>query len=202
MKHRSIADVSHLPTYDFGSGSPMWWGTLAFVALEATGFALAIGTYFYLWSLAPGWPISAPPPDLLPGTLMLILLLASLVPNHMTDRWARQEDMAKVRLGMVIMSAAGIMPLIVRIWEFPALRLSWDENAYGSAVWFLLGLHTTHLITDVGDTLVLTVLMFTRHGYSGKRFSDVSDNAFYWDFVVASWVVLYLVIYWFPRMVQ
>jgi heme/copper-type cytochrome/quinol oxidase subunit 3 len=200
MKHRVVTDVSHLPTFDFGPGSPMWWGTLAFAALEGMGFALAIGSYFYLAYLAPNWPLSAPAPDLLPGTAVLVLLLLSVVPNHMASTWARKMDLPKVRLGMVIMTVAGILPLIVRAFEFPALKLSWDENAYGSIVWFLLGLHTTHLITDVGDTIVLTVLMFTRHARSGKRFSDVSDNAFYWDFVVVSWVVLYLVIYWFPRM--
>jgi len=40
--------------------------------------------------------------------------------------------------------------------------------------------------------------MFTRHG-RGKRFSDVEDNAFYWYFVVLSWLPLYLVLYWVPR---
>lgn len=200
MKHRIIADVSHLPTYDFGSGSPMWWGTLSFMTLEGMGFVLAIGSYFYLAYLAPGWPIAAPPPNLWPGTIVLGLLLASVIPNHMASTWARNQDLPKVRLGMVIMSIAGILPLIVRGFEFPGLQLSWDENAYGSILWFLLGLHTVHLITDVGDTIVLTILMFTRHAHSGKRFSDVSDNAFYWDFVVFSWAVLYLVIYWFPRL--
>jgi heme/copper-type cytochrome/quinol oxidase subunit 3 len=33
-----------------------------------------------------------------------------------------------------------------------ALNVSWDANAYGSVVWLLLGLHTTHLITDTIDT--------------------------------------------------
>jgi len=47
--------------------------------------------------------------------------------------------------------------------------------------------------------LVLAALMFTRYAKSGRRFSDVSDNAFYWDFVVGSWVLLYLLICWFPR---
>ena len=63
----------------------------------------------------------------------------------------------------------------------------------------LLGLHTAHLLTDVADTLVLTALMFTRHAH-GKRFSDVGDNAFYWDFVVISWLPIYLLIYWAPRL--
>jgi heme/copper-type cytochrome/quinol oxidase subunit 3 len=41
--------------------------------------------------------------------------------------------------------------------------------------------------------------MFTRHGH-GKRFADVEDNAFYWNFVVAAWVFLYALIYWLPRL--
>ena len=41
----------------------------------------------------------------------------------------------------------------------------------------LLGLHTTHIITDLADTLVLAALMFTRHGDNKRRFGDVQDNA-------------------------
>jgi len=104
-----------------------------------------------------------------------------------------------VRIGLVLMSLFGIAPLIVRAFEFAALRERWDADAYGSIVWFLLGLHTLHLITDLGDTLVLTVLMFTRHGENPRRFSDTSDNAAYWDFVVLSWLPIYFVIYWLPR---
>lgn len=200
MRERRVLSVGDLPTYGFGSESPMWWGTLAFVALEATGFALVIGSYFYLAFLAPNWPLHAPPPDLLPGTAVLVLLLLSVVPNHLLNGWAKKKDMTKVRIGLIVMCVAGLLPLIVRAFEFGGLRIAWDTNAYGSLIWVLLGLHTLHLVTDLGDTLVLTALMFTRHGYSGRRFSDVSDNAFYWDFVVAAWVVLYLVIYWFPRL--
>jgi heme/copper-type cytochrome/quinol oxidase subunit 3 len=47
---------------------------------------------------------------------------------------------------------------------------------------------------------VLTVLMFTGHGNSGRRFADVGDNAFYWDFVVLAWIPIYLLIYWLPRL--
>jgi heme/copper-type cytochrome/quinol oxidase subunit 3 len=105
-----------------------------------------------------------------------------------------------VRIGLVLMSLLGIVPLIVRAFEFPALRVRWDADAYGSIVWLLLGLHTTHLLTDAGDTLVLTALMFTRHGENPRRFSDTSDNAFYWDFVVLSWLPIYFVLYWLPRL--
>jgi cytochrome c oxidase subunit 3 len=196
MRHRPVADVSELPTYGFGSQSPIWWGTLGFVALEGTGFALAIGAYLYLAHLAPTWPIAPPQHDIWAATILTLLLLASVVPNYLVDRWAKQQDLRKVRIGMVVMSLFAIAPLIARIFEFGALTVLWDTNAYGSVVWFLLGLHTTHLLTDAGDTVVLTVLMFTRHAKSGKRFSDVSDNAFYWYFVVASWLPIYLLLYW------
>ena len=33
----------------------------------------------------------------------------------------------------------------------------------------------------------------------GARFVDVSENALYWYFVVASWLLIYGTIYWAPR---
>ena len=130
------------------------------------------------------------------------MLLLSLIPNQLIKGWARAEDVTKTRLGLVIMCIAGILPLIVRVFEFMALNVRWDTDAYGSIVWLLLGLHTTHLVTDVIDTIVLMALMFTRHGYEGRRFSDVYDNASYWDFVVVSWLPVYFILYWFPRLVS
>jgi heme/copper-type cytochrome/quinol oxidase subunit 3 len=86
----------------------------------------------------------------------------------------------------------------IRFYEFTQLNVRWDQNAYGSITWIILGLHAAHLLTDLGDTAVLAALMFTRHA-KGKRFSDVEDNAFYWYFVVGSWLPLYLLVYWVPR---
>ena len=199
MKTRVVLNVAPLPETSFGSRTLTWWGTIGFMSLEGMGFALTVGTYLYLRTIEPSWPMNIPPPDLWPGTLVTIILLVSLVPNYFLEHWARAYDMAKVRIGLVVMSLFGIAPTIVRAFEFPALRERWDTDAYGSITWFLLGLHTLHLITDLGDTLVLTVLMFTAHGENPRRFSDTSDNAFYWYFVVLSWLPIYFVLYWLPR---
>lgn len=199
MKQRVVADLSGLPSFGTGPRSPTWWGTLAFMALEGTGFALAAGSYLYLAYIAPAWPLSRPAPHHWPGTIVTLLLLASVIPNHILDYYAKKCRMVPVRIGLLAMCAFGIVPLVVRWFEFPALNILWDTNAYGSMLWVLLGLHTTHLLTDVGDTIVLTVLMFTRHGYSGRRFGDVEDNVFYWDFVVVTWLPIYFLIYWVPR---
>jgi cytochrome c oxidase subunit III len=200
MKERVVADLSRLPLHGMGSASMTWWGTLAFMLIEGTGFALAIAVYLYLMSVAATWPIDAPRPDLLPGTIVTLLLLVSLVPNYLVARWAEQQDLLKVKVGLVVMSILGIAPLIVRIFEFKALNVSWDSNAYGSIVWTLLGLHATHIITDLVDTLVLAVLMFTRHGNNPRRFGDAQDNAMYWNFVVIAWLPIYGCVYWIPRL--
>jgi cytochrome c oxidase subunit 3 len=199
MKHNPILDVSDLPSYGFGARSPVWWGTLGFCILEGTGFALALGAYLYLAFLNPEWPLSVPPPGLIWSSLLTLLLVVSLVPNWLVKKAGEHEDARKARLYLVVMSVIGVAVVGLRLLEFTALHVKWDQNAYGSLLWAILGLHLTHIITDLVDTLVLTVLMFTRHGH-GKRFSDVSDNAFYWNFVVLSWLPIYGLIYWGPRL--
>jgi cytochrome c oxidase subunit 3 len=199
MRERVVLDLAKLPLHGMGSAGVTWWGTAAFMLIEGTGFAVVIAVYLYLMSLAATWPIDAPAPDLLPGTVVTLILVASVVPNYLTSRWAEQQDLRKVRLAMVVMSILGILPLIVRVFEFPALKVKWDTNAYGSIVWTMLGLHTTHIITDLVDTLVLAVLIFSRHGDNKRRFGDVQDNAMYWNFVVATWLPIYGCIYWLSR---
>jgi cytochrome c oxidase subunit 3 len=63
----------------------------------------------------------------------------------------------------------------------------------------LLGLHTVHLVTDLYDSAVLTVLMFTRHGDTGRRYVDVAENAIYWNFVIYVWLPIYVLLYLAPR---
>jgi cytochrome c oxidase subunit III len=200
MQQQVTIDLSKLPKHGMGSASLTWWGTLAFMLIEGTGFALAIATYLYLMSIAGTWPIDAPPPDLLPGTIVTAILVASVVPNWLVSRWAEKRDLRLVRIGMIVMSLLGLAPLVARIFEFPALKVNWDSNAYGSILWILLGLHTTHILTDLADTLVLAALMFTRHGSNKRRLGDVQDNAMYWNFVVVTWLPIYVCIYWVPRL--
>jgi heme/copper-type cytochrome/quinol oxidase subunit 3 len=200
MKHSTVLDLSALPTEMPRSGSLTWWGTLAFMLIEGTGFALMIGVYLYLGSQAPEWPIGAPPPELGPGTGVTLLLLASLVPNFFLSRWAADQNLRRTRIGLLLMAAFGTAPLLLRIAEFGAMGVSWDSNAYGSVVWILLGLHTTHILTDLIETYVLCALMFTRHGDHPRRYGDVQDGALYWYFVVLTWLPIYGCLYGLPRL--
>jgi heme/copper-type cytochrome/quinol oxidase subunit 3 len=171
-------DVSRLPTFAFGTRSPMWWGTMGLVAVESTVFALTIMAYFYLRSHAATWPTSRFPPDLLWGNVNTAIMLLSLWPNQKAKQAAERLDLAGVRLWMSVCMVVSVAFLAVRVLEFGALNTSWDTDAY--------------------DSLVLTVLMF-KGPLEGKRYVDVSENAGYWYFVVLSWLPIYAVIYWGAR---
>ena len=191
-------DVSQLPTVVYGHRSLMWWGTLGLMAVEATVFALAIMAYFYLRSHQDTWPLSSLPPDLFWGTLNTGVMLVSFLPAHLAKKAAEKMELRRVQLWLVVSVAFGLAFTVIRCFEFAALNVRWDSSAYGSVVWLLLGLHTTHIVTDLLDTIVLAVLFFTGP-LDGKRFVDVSENSFYWYFVVATWIPIYLVIYWGGR---
>jgi len=195
---RPALDVSRLPAYAFGPRGLLWWGTMGIVAIEGMMFAIFIVTYFYLRIYVPKWPPNLPPPDLLYGTLNTLILLVSAVPNQWVKHAAARKDLRSVRLGLLICLAFAAAFLVVRAFEFTALHCSWDTNAYGSAVWTLLGFHTFHLVTDTLDTAVLTALLFTRR-LTGRSFVDVDENAVYWYFVVGVWLPVYAVIYIAPR---
>ena len=195
---RRALDVAALPDYAFGHQGLIWWGTVGFMVIEGSMFAMALVTYFFLRTRVPEWPPSLPNPDVTLGTLNLVLLLVSGIPNQMAKSAAERMDLSRVRILLLICLAFGVAFLVVRAFEFTSLGASWDSNAYGSIVWFIMGIHTLHLVTDVLDTSVLTALMFTAH-VEPKRFVDVSENALYWYFVVLSWIPIYLTVYFAPR---
>ncbi len=196
---RPVLNVSALPNVVFGTRSITWLGIIGMMAIEGMVFVLTIASYFYLHSRSIEWPLHTNPPDLFWGTLNLVVFLVSALPNEWYRRRARKGDLRAVRIGLATLSLFGIANVVIRYFELRHLNTDWSIDAYGSIVWMLMGLHITHLLTDLFDTFVLTTLFFRNPLLEGKRFMDASENADYWYFVVVSWIPIYLVIYWAPR---
>jgi cytochrome c oxidase subunit 3 len=196
---RIVGDLSELPESASGARHLVWWGNIGFMAIEGTAFALAIGVYLYLMSQTAGWPPSGTrPPDWLWSIVLTIGLLLSEIPNLWVRRKTIEKDERGVRVGTLIMTIIGLLLLIPRWFEFAHLNVSWHDNAYGSVLWMLMVLHTSHLITDIGDTAVQAVWLYT-HEVGDDQFADVEDNANYWTFVVLSWLPIFALIQLAPR---
>jgi heme/copper-type cytochrome/quinol oxidase subunit 3 len=195
---RPAIDVAELPDHAFGHHGLIWWGTTGFMVIEGAMFIIVLITYFYLRLRVPEWPPGLPDPSLTPGIVSTLILLASCIPNYLTKIAAEHYNLQRVRLWIVVCIVFAIAAIVARAYEFFALNTPWETNAYASVTWVLLALHTSHLVTDLLDTCVLTAIVFTKE-VDGPRFVDVSENAMYWYFVVASWIPIYLTIYWAPR---
>lgn len=194
-------DLSELPTHAFGQRSLTWWGVIGFMVIEGTAFALTFAAYFFLMAQEPEWaPKQWQPPGLIAGTLFLVVILLSELPNTVLKKAAEAYDVEKVRAILPIMVAIGAVLMIIRVFEFNALHVLWFDNAYGSIIWALLVLHTTHIGTDWFDTIVLWALMRTPHGEEPRRLVDTDENSLYWRFVWLSWIPIYILIYWLPRL--
>ena len=198
VQRGNALDVANLPSYGFRQRSLMWWGNAEMISIEGVGFGFMIVIYFYLRSLAETWPDDGGVPDLRWGTVNLVLILLSALPNWYTGKAAIDRDVVRVRRGLIACAVIGAGLCIVRWFEFTALNVRWDDGAYGSVLWVLLGIHTFNLVTDYCDTLVLTAVMFTKP-LEGKRFVDIAENCGYWWFVVLTWIPIYAVVYWAER---
>ena len=194
-------DISSLPTHGFSIRSLTWWGVIGYMVIEGAAFALTIAAYFFLMSHEQQWaPMPWEPPNPIAGTLFTAVMLLSEIPNTMAKKAAEAYDVPKVRMLLPWIVGIGLALLVLRGFEFNSLNVRWYDNAYGSIIWALLLLHTLHIGTDWVDTIDLWRLMRTPHGEEPRRLVDTSENSLYWRFVWLSWIPIYLLIYWVPRM--
>jgi heme/copper-type cytochrome/quinol oxidase subunit 3 len=195
---RTAIDVSPLPTFAFGKRSVLWWATLGMIAIEGTAFALLMAAYIYLKWRVPHWPPGVAPPRLFWGTATTILIVVSGLPNELARRAAKRLDVNRTRWWVFVSVVLAAAVAVTRAFEFTTLNVWWDTNAYGSVVWTLLGVHTTHVLTDTIDTAVLLLFLFGP--LDANRFVDVEENGMYYYFVIISWLPIYALLYFAPRL--
>jgi len=207
MSTRAVIDISGLPHHEFDTYDPVWWGNNLLLAIETSMFAILIATYFYLRQNFALWPppvaeLTAtlkPLPLLTYGTLNTLLLVLSCGPMILTDKAARQGNRGVCQIGLVICVLCGLGAVVLRSFEFSAVYFRWDSNAYGSVVWFMLGMHMLHLLVLTSESLLLTIWIFARE-FDMKHRVDIVTVAVYWYWVTAIWILLYAIIYYVPRL--
>ena len=219
---RDTIDVAHLPTSATDVRHPVWWGNTLLLLIETTSVALMVMVYYYLqrnYATFPpprldALPPSEPPLPLLgASTANLLVLLAGCIPMARVHRMARAHLHAVERDPegaprdphpgglhpmLVLMLVLALISLALRFMEFGGLQVGYADNAYGSTVWTVLGLHLTYIIMMVIE-LLLAVVWVPRHGLSDKIAMDLGCTAITWYWVAATWMVFYGVVYWSPR---
>src|SRR4051795_12497778 len=125
---RFTDDVADLPTHKFGPSSLTWWGIISFMIIEGAFFGLAFAAYFFLMGHEQGWPPEGrQAPNLLWGTLFLVIILLSEIPNSMIKKAAHERAVPAIRaLTPVIIGIGGVL-LVIRGFEFNNLNCRWTD---------------------------------------------------------------------------
>jgi len=202
-----MLDVSRLPDYAFDSRSPVWWGNTMLMLIESTTILLLLASYFYCWRNFEQWP----PPmrdlpfsrDVLPrlgaSTANLIIILGTCVTMYLTDMAARRLQKKGALIGLWFMFVISFITIILRFYEFRGLRFKWNDNAYASIIWTVLGLQLTYLLMMFGEFFIMGLwLMF--HPLDKHHAHDITLAGGSWYWVAGSYLVIYVVIYLSPRL--
>jgi heme/copper-type cytochrome/quinol oxidase subunit 3 len=180
----------------------LWWGIILAIAIESTAFTIGWATYLYLrmqeatW---PPWPWVAP--NLTIGAISTVAILATAIPMYLLDKESKRMDVARIRRLLVVFYAMSLVVCAIRVWEFIALQVKWDSNAYGSIVWALLTIHTVHVVSSLAEAAILTVYIFIRP-MDERHALDLQVTALYWYFVVGSWIPNAILLYLGPHILN
>jgi heme/copper-type cytochrome/quinol oxidase subunit 3 len=206
---RPALDVSDLPDSAFDWRDPVWWGNLLIMTIETTTIALLIASYFYLrrnFNVFPPPKVDVFPPiyDTAPqlkwGMINLILMIVSCAVVYVTDRYARRLRRGPVIIGLAIMVLVAAACTWLRWEEFHAVYFWWNDNAYASTVWMILGTHVTYLLATGLEFLIMLAWIIT-HEFESHHALDVTLAGGYWYWTAGTFLVICAVIYWYPRMI-
>jgi len=196
---RSVINVSGLPSEVYGSEGLTWWGAMGGEIIEGFVLVLAIFAYFYLRADSPDWPpLHTPLPSLGVPTINLVLMLASIIPAALVYRAAKAQDRTACLIWLSIHFLIGAAICVIRYYECFALNVRWDTNAYGSINWALLFAHGYTMLLDVFDTGALVILCIFLEPEE-KHYVDMTENSFFWYFVVATWIPVFFLVFLGPR---
>jgi heme/copper-type cytochrome/quinol oxidase subunit 3 len=207
----AVIDISSLPSAEVDHRSPIWWGNILLLIVETTMFGLLLACYFYFRQNFTQWPpphvneapiLFEPLPKLDAGAINMIVMLFSCLPMFWADRLCLRKEPnrhePKIKLALLLSILFGILIAGLRFREFFDFHFKWNENAYASTVWLILGLHLLHIITGTLENLLMFSWVMLKP-LDAKHARDVRVAAIYWYWIVAVWVPFYVILFWSPR---
>ncbi|MGH7924661.1 MAG: cytochrome c oxidase subunit 3 [Candidatus Binatus sp.] len=171
-------------------------GILALILTESAFFSIfVVGYIFYI-----GKSLTGPfPRDVLTAPILnTVCLLSSSVTIVLAIRALRAGSTRTFAAWWSITFALGLEFLTGTALEWRRLiyheGLTIHTNLFGTTYYTLVGLHALHV--TVGLLLILLVMVFTMCGYMNDRYVERTDVlSWYWHFVDAVWVVVFLTVY-------
>lgn len=171
-------------------------GVLALILTESAFFSIFVVAYiFYI-----GRSLTGPfPRDVLtPPIVNTICLVSSSITIVFAVRALQAGSLRSFGIWWLATFALGLEFLIGTGREWHRLiyhdGLTISTNLFGTTYYSLVGLHALHVV--IGLILILLVLILTIFGFMNRQYAERTEVlSWYWHFVDAVWVVVFLTVY-------
>ncbi|MBJ7433442.1 MAG: heme-copper oxidase subunit III [Microbacteriaceae bacterium] len=183
-------------------------GTIVWLASEVMFFAGLFAIYFSLRSMAPEiWAVQTEKLSIPFSTLNTTILVLSSVTCQMgvfaAERLQpRRTGWAPSKWGVVewfwLTYAMGAFFVVGQVYEYAVLTSEWvmlNSDAYGSAFYITTGFHGLHVTVGLIAFLLMIGRIQALKVFTHRDAMSMVAVSYYWHFVDAVWIGLFLVIY-------
>jgi cytochrome c oxidase subunit 3 len=122
------------------------------------------------------------------------VIVLSSITLHFAYLSARKDELSKVRLGMILTTALGIVFLVSQWYSWVALvdkDVFFVGNPAGSFLYVFTGLHAIHLISAVIFLIIVLISSF-RYRVHSKNMNAIEMCVTYWHFLGGLWLYLFM----------
>jgi cytochrome c oxidase subunit 3 len=169
-------------------------GVIVWLASELMFFAGLFAAYFTLRSSTTVWPPRGVELATARTAVATVVLLASSFTMHLAVRAAERDDRPTAIRHLIVTMGLAVVFLANLAWEYADATFSMRSHAYGSIFFLMTGFHGLHVIG--GILLMVGVIgMIAGRGSRVGAGPPAEVCGYYWHFVDAVWVAMFLTIY-------
>jgi cytochrome c oxidase subunit III len=174
------------------------WGMASFLLSEVAFFCTLIATYVAFVGKDTVGPTPAQALSLPLVILTTICLLSSSVVIHFAERSLKRGQQRTFSLLLAGTALLGIVFLVGTAVEWRSLitdhHLTVGRNLFGTTYYTLVGFHGLHVTVGVVAMLIFLGISM-RQQLTEQLRTGVELVGWYWHFVDAVWIVVFLVVY-------
>jgi cytochrome c oxidase subunit III len=174
--------------------SPLAVGVVVWLASELMFFGGLFAAYYTLRSVDTDWPPAGVELNTLRALVFTVVLLSSSVTMHFSVAAADDGDRRRALRWLFVTFVLGAVFLVNLALEWAGNDFTMTDHAYGSIYYLLTGFHGLHLLGGLVLMVAAAVAVSgtDSHVPLGPTFTV---SAYYWHFVDAVWIGVFLTIF-------
>jgi cytochrome c oxidase subunit 3/cytochrome c oxidase subunit I+III len=140
------------------------------------------------------------PPVLLPA-IGTALLLISVIPSFLDDKAVEKNQQTRLKIYLILEMILEIAFIVVLSISLGQMGFSWTKDAYASIFWILILSAVVFTGLMVLESAYILIQSF-RGFYTSDRRWGIEIDGLSSYFVIANWILFYLVVYISPYLIK